>query len=478
MKLNQLFNCNKLITKAIVLMLIVAVSITILVQAKIIKINSYIKQEEKKENGVITEDDVRLFTVKLDKVSDDIDILGQIAFFEKVNIASKVDGRISGIYILEGKKVYKGQLIAEMERLSLNITLAQQLSELDISKKSFELAKAKYENALKSVEIKLKTIVKAGEELNDKQVSHDNMERIYKNKEELYKIGAVSETEFKTIKTQHTSSYTKLQLAKSDYEIQMIGYRDEDITSEGFKIPKTEKERIVVLKKINTKIERAEMETAKSRISQAENNVKSTRLLLNETYIKSPINGIVATKIMEAGEMVKTDSILAVIMNISKVYFAFNINETDLKKLKLGQDVTFTVDAYGNKVFKGRITRMTPVFDVKTRTAEIKAEVDNWDEKLKPGMFARATVKTGTADKKLLIPESSVTERNGSSGEVFFIKKNLVFKQKVEIGDTYKSFVEIKTGLAEGDTIISEGLNMVYSGMEIKTGKVRKQNVN
>ena len=397
--------------------------------------------------------------------------MGQIIFKEKVTISSKVNGRLEKIYLREGDTVKKGQLIAEVEKLPLKIQLQQQKSELNIAKKSYDLTKAKYENALKAIEIKLKTIAKAKADLNDKKVTYKNMERVLKNKKILYEAGGLSESELEGVKTQHTTLYTKYQLAITDYEIQQIGYRDEDIKAEDYKVPKSPKERKKILKKINTKIEWAELQASKARVSQARNNLKSTEIMLNETYIRSPIFGLVAARNMEAGEMIKPDSTIATLINISDVYIAMNVNEKDVTRIKKGQPVTFTVDAIGEKEFKAKINRITPVLDMKTRTVEVKAVLKNFNNKLLPGMFARAQIETGNLGSKLVIPSSAIIKKDNKKAEIYIVKKGLLFKQKITLGEEYGKNVEIIDGLKIGDKIISKGVNIVFPGMELKENK-------
>jgi multidrug efflux pump subunit AcrA (membrane-fusion protein) len=405
-------------------------------------------------------------TVELRDISEEIEILGQVVFHEKVNISSKVNGRLERIYIQEGKRVSRGQLLAQIERLPLEINLKQQLAELEIARRSHDLSRAKYENALKSIDIKLKTIVKAQAELEDKRVSYENMDRILKNKMVLFNAGGISESDLESLKANHKTSYTQYLLAQSDLEIQRIGFRDSDITAEGYRVPKDRKRRVEILKHINTKVERAELEAAKSKVFQMEKNVESTRILLNETSIRSPINGLVASKNMEAGEMVKDDSIIATLVDISKVFIAMNVNERDIKRIQPGQHVIFTVDALGDTPFKGRIDRITPVLDVKTRTIEVKAVVDNPGNRLLPGMFARARIVVGSAAERLVIPLTSLIKKDGNKGEVYLVKKDILFKQSVELGNEYKSGIEIVKGLHQGDIIVSRGTNLVHPGIK------------
>jgi len=414
---------------------------------------------------------IQFITVKKADVSDVLEIHGQIVFYEKVSLSSKVSGRLEKLYIQEGMKVDKGDLLAEVERLPLQLTLKQQLAELEISIRSYALSKAKYENALKSIEIKLKTIEKARADLEDKRVSYVNMDRILNNKKVLYDAGGISESDLETLKAQHKTSFTKYELARSDLEIQQVGFRDQDIIIEGYAVPKNMKERMDLLKRINTKIERAELEAAGSKIEQVKENIESTRMLIRETYIRSPLVGVVASKNMEAGEMIKEDSVIATLVNIGRVFVSMNINEKDIKKVEEGQTVNFTVDAMGDEVFQAKIERITPVLDVKTRTVEIKAAMDNPKYRLLPGMFARARIICGTKKDVITVPVSSLAKKEDKTGELYLLKKGIIFKQKVALGNEYKSDVEIAEGIIPGDVVISSGANLVYPGMKLEEKK-------
>jgi len=402
-------------------------------------------------------------------VRDTIQVLGQIVFKEKVNISSKVNGRLSRIYVKDGKRVGRGELIAEIERLPFEITLKQQKSELEIANKALELSEAKYSDALKGIEIKFKTIKKAKAELYDKKISYENMDNVLKNKTALFKAGGVSNTELEGIKTQHTTLRTKYELAESDYEIQLVGYRDQDIKNEGIKVPVTTDEKIKVYKEINTKIEKAEVESAKSRVQQARSSLLSTELLLKETYIRSPITGVIAVKNMEGGEMVKEDSVISTVMDISSVFISMNLNEKDLTKVKSGQKVTFSVDAFNiDKSFTGTVDTVSPVLDTKTRSVEVKAIVSNGNSALLPGMFARAVIDTGKSVKGILIPKGAVIIHEDGRSEVYIVKNGLVVKENIITGSEYGEEIQIVEGVNDGDRVVVSGLNSVYQGMKIE----------
>lgn len=412
---------------------------------------------------------VSVITVESREVKDSIQVLGQIVFKEKVNISSKVNGRLSRILVKEGKRVAKGELIAEIERLPFEITLKQQQSELEIAKKSLELAEAKYSDALKGIEIKFKTIEKAKADLHDKKISYENMNSVLKNKTELFKAGGVSNTELEGIKTQHTTLLTKYELAKSDYEIQLVGYRDQDIKNEGLAVPITKEEKIKIFKKINTKIEKAELESAKSRVQQAISSLLSTELLLKETYIRSPITGVIAVRNMEGGEMVKEDSVISTVMDISSVFISMNLNEKDITRVKPGLGVTFSVDAFNaDKTFSGRIDTVSPVLDTKTRSVEVKAIVANSRGDLLPGMFARAVIDTGKSVRGILVPRSALILNEDGRSRIYIVKNGMVISENVVTGSQYGEEIQIIEGVKDGDRVVVGGINSVYQGMKIE----------
>ncbi len=421
-------------------------------------------QQDKNRSG-----DISVASVEAKEIKDTIETLGEIVFKEKVNISSRVNGRLARILLREGSSVRKGDLIAEIERLPYEITLKQQKSELEIAQRALELSEAKYSDALKGVEIKLKTIQKAKTDLYDKKVSYENMALILKNKTELFKAGGISQTELESVKTQYTTLEAKYELAKSDYEIQQVGYREQDIAAEGIKVPATERERLEIYKRINTKIERAEVESARSRVKQAESSLLSTELLLKETYIRSPLTGVVAVRNMEAGEMVREDSVIATVIDISKVYISMNLNEKEVRRVRKGQRVKFTADALGNsREFSGNVETITPLLDTKSRTLEVRAVIENPGRELLPGMFSRAVIDTGVNVKGLLVPGGAIVKREDGREEVYLVKNGIVILQGVTSGSRHGDEVLIEEGLAEGDRIIVKGVNSVYQGMKLQ----------
>jgi multidrug efflux pump subunit AcrA (membrane-fusion protein) len=122
-------------------------------------------------------------------ITREIEALGQVVFHEKVNISSRISGRLAKVYVTEGSKVSKGTLLAEIERLQLELTLREQSAELEIARRALDLAQAKLDNAVRSVEIRFKSAEKARAELHDRETAFHNMERVLSNKTALHAAG-------------------------------------------------------------------------------------------------------------------------------------------------------------------------------------------------------------------------------------------------------------------------------------------------
>ncbi len=413
--------------------------------------------------------EIALQTIEQKDVTREIEALGQVVFHEKVNISSRINGRLARVYVSEGCKVSKGMLLAEIERLQLELTLKEQSAELEIAGRALDLAQAKLDNAIRSVEVRFKSVEKACAELHDRETAFRNMERVLANKIALHGAGGISTNDLEAVKTEQTSSRSRFLQAKSDLEIQEVGLRDSDITGAGHPLPQNRGDKIRLIQIINTRIEKADLEAARAKVVQVEKSIEGTKTLIAETYIRSPLDGLVAAKQMETGEMVKQDSIIMTLITVSKVFVSLNVNESMAQSIRTGQKVTFTADALGATPFSGTVDRIIPVLDSKTRTLEIKALVHNSGMKLLPGMFVRAKIITGILKNSITVPLASILKREGDSGELYLVRENIAFRQPVTLGEEFSGMIEIKKGLSPGDRIISKGVALVYPEMQVIT---------
>ncbi|HOP29860.1 MAG TPA: biotin/lipoyl-binding protein, partial [Spirochaetota bacterium] len=133
-KINRLLRKKRVIAAILIIIVATGISYEILIKPEFMKRSSVPLKNSSNTIGIETS------VLESREIRETIETLGEIVFKEKVNISSKVNGRLSRILVREGKNVRKGELIAEIERLPLEITLKQQKSELDIARKALELS--------------------------------------------------------------------------------------------------------------------------------------------------------------------------------------------------------------------------------------------------------------------------------------------------------------------------------------------------
>ncbi|MBD2163472.1 efflux RND transporter periplasmic adaptor subunit [Calothrix membranacea FACHB-236] len=253
---------------------------------------------------------------------------------------------------------------------------------------------------------------------------------------------------------QRTALESQTQLAEAKAELTKANSRREVIEAEN------------QLKRASSAVE-----VAKSRI-QLSNTTYQTRLSQLGTRanaqglvtVVSPITGKVADREVTLGQSFEdTGGKLMTIVNDSRVFATANIYEKDLNKVRTGQRVSVKVAAVPNRSFTGRITRIGSVVEGESRVVPVQAELDNSSGLLKPGMFAELEVLTDqTSSAILAIPSAAVVEANGKQ-QVYIQNGNAYQPVEVTLGQTSGDMVEVKTGLFEGDLIVTQRAPQLYA---------------
>jgi Cu(I)/Ag(I) efflux system membrane fusion protein len=131
--------------------------------------------------------------------------------------------------------------------------------------------------------------------------------------------------------------------------------------------------------------------------SEQINTIESSNKVADHVTIYAPMAGIVIQRDGVQGMYVNTGTRIYTIADLSRVWLQLDAYESDLPWIRYGQEVEFQTEAYPGEIFKGKIAFIDPVLNDKTRTVKVRINVDNTEGKLKPGMFAHATVKSKVA---------------------------------------------------------------------------------
>ncbi|EPG73919.1 HlyD family secretion protein [Leptospira fainei serovar Hurstbridge str. BUT 6] len=409
-------------------------------------------------------------------ISPNIDVSGLIDFTDKVDLYSKIGGRVEKFFVKEGEDVHQGQKLFQVESLQMELELMKQQATLESSKSQVRLAREKYEKAKMGIFAKLQEMEKS------KVIYEKTKEDLEKSKntffgiEEVYKAGGLSREEFENAKLNLTAKESSFSIAKRDLEIHSIGLTDEDIIRNGFALPKSKEEKLNLLKEINTEIEKAELEVAEGVMHSHEAQVNSTKTMLKEAMVYSPLKGVVAKRYKNEGELLSGsggNQPALTVINIDKVYAVFNITETESTVLKKGMRVDFSADVFKDSKFSGKVVLVSPLVDQKAHTVEVRAIVDNVGRKLKPGMFIRANIVLGDPAPTILVPMTSLVSNESGKTSIFVMKDGRCYGTEVQSGKKHGDEIEITNGLQNGDVILLDKLSQLRDGMPVSPAILR-----
>jgi RND family efflux transporter MFP subunit len=207
----------------------------------------------------------------------------------------------------------------------------------------------------------------------------------------------------------------------------------------------------------------AQLDLARAQANQSQARLDELEINLGNTIITSPVNGVIARRAVDPGASVGQNAPVVDVVDISRVRLVANVVEKDLKQLQTGDTTRVQVDAYPGETFTGRIARVSPVLDPATRTAPIEIEIPNPDFRLKPGMYARVSITTDTTKDALVVPSDALADLGGRRGVFQILNDTAVFRT-VQVGSEQQKFVEILSGVTEGDQVITTGARALRDG--------------
>lgn len=340
---------------------------------------------------------------------------GTIKSDTEVKVTAQRSGRVSEIEVVEGDEVKEGELIAELDPTEALINRNKARASLARARAVRKELGASYEA--------LDAEVRAAIERTDAKLA--DARRRYEKLRELHGKGFVSNIEFDAAKTEY-------DVARAEHESALAG-----------------RARLNALK--------SEAEAQALAVREAEEALRLAELDYDYSFLKAPIEGIVTSLPVKLGERLQAGSLVADLIAVESLYVEAFVDEADVGKVKLGQDVYITMDAYPNRELGGTVYMISPVVlgeRHETRTFEVRTRVLDKDVELKPGMSADIEVVVGRAEDTLAVPSQAVVERNGKH-YVYVKEDSRARLREVGTGLFNWTLTEITRGLEESAEVIT-----------------------
>ena len=217
-------------------------------------------------------------------------------------------------------------------------------------------------------------------------------------------------------------------------------------------------------------VSQSELDQSKASYEQARAAVEASQTLIAKKNIAAPFDGDLAIRQINLGQYLAAGTPIVDLQQLKTVYVDFSIPERHFSQLRLGQQLKITVQAY-NDVFPGEIVAISPQVDTESRNIHVRGLINNFDKRLKPGMFAQISVETGRYQDVLSLPDTAITF-NPYGNSVFIIQASeqglVVNNRQITTGQTRNGRVEVLSGLNLGDRVVSAGQLKLRNAMLVK----------
>jgi membrane fusion protein (multidrug efflux system) len=190
---------------------------------------------------------------------------------------------------------------------------------------------------------------------------------------------------------------------------------------------------------------------------------------LARTQVRAPFGGRVAKRFPDPGAMIPSGAPLFTLVDDSVLEFRAPVASKDYAKVKIGAGVQLALDALGGAPVEGRIARIEPIVDERSRSFQIVVEVPGRAD-LVGGLFARAAVRVGQVDGALVVPPAALVRdgRDPARAEVFVVRQGTAEKVAVALGVEAPDGVQVTSGLAAGDAVVLDPPTALASGAPVQ----------
>ena len=203
---------------------------------------------------------------------------------------------------------------------------------------------------------------------------------------------------------------------------------------------------------------------AENNLSAAERSLKNIK---ENTILTSPISGVVTARNYDPGDMTGALPIITV-AQVNPVKIVINVPESELSKVTKGMPAKITFDTYGDEIFEGSVTMVSPTVDTNSRTFGVEISLKNSENKILPGMFGRVKLELGMANH-VVVPDRAIVKQPGSANQYVYVYHNgIVNYNKVELGQRLGNAYELLSGVEPGDTVVITGQTKLSDGAQVE----------
>jgi RND family efflux transporter MFP subunit len=346
------------------------------------------------------------------KIRRNVESVGSLYPYEEVAVSSEVEGRVDQVLVDVGDHVSAGQPIVKVLPTELQLTLDQQRASLRQARARLGLPDDG--DDLKDVRAAAE-VKRAAADLND-------AEQKYNRAKSLHQQGLVPRQDYDEAEARYNAAR-----AAYDLSVQMV-------------------------------------ENLRAQLAQSRASTALAQKKVSDSIIRAPFAGEVRERNVTQGQYLKVQTPVMVIVNADPLRVRLKVPEKLAAWVRTGQVVTVAVDAYPDRSFSGKISRINPSVEQSTRSFEVEALIENRERLLKPGFFVKARIPSDNVVDALFVPQEALLYVYGVY-KVFVVEGDSVKEKEVKIGERAGETVEVMEGLSANERIA-----LPLKGQELRDG--------
>jgi RND family efflux transporter MFP subunit len=355
--------------------------------------------------------------VRQDTVKRTVELVGTLAAVDQVMISSEAEGKVSRILADLGDRVSAGQTLIQVDREKQQYNLEQQQASLARALAQYGAPDPEH---LPDVE-KTPDVQKASADLMQAKQAFDRTSELFK----------------RTLVPQQMldDAAATLQSKRASYDLSLQSAKN-----------------------------------LRASIQASEASMKLADRQLRDTEIRAPFDGYVEKRLVNLGELVKAQMPVMAVVRVDPLKVIAEIPEKMAPWIDEGQPVQLLVDAYPDRTFTGKVSRISPAVNTATRAFPFEALVPNKDAVLKPGTFARVHIESGKADEVLTLSFTALQYRYGVN-RVFVVDGDKLVVRELKVGERIGDRIEILSGVKAGERVAVTDVEKLADGMKVTVGK-------
>lgn len=339
---------------------------------------------------------------------------GTIRSDMEIKITAQRAGKLTGLFVEEGDMVEAEQKVAEIDPVEAEINL--KLSRAALEKASAVLSQMK--SALNALLVEVETGIQSA------RARLREVEERYERYGKLHEEGHISRLKFIAIESEY-------HVAKADYEAALS-------RMDAFKAKKDE------------------IKAQEAAVREAQNMLELAKLNYAYSFIKAPARGIISSRPVSFGETVANGTLIAVLITTDSLYIEAFIDEADVGRVRVGQEIRITMDAYPGEIFRSEVYKISPVVlggRLETRTFEVRMRPPERGILVKPGMSADIEIVVESVRDCLVIQSQAVMDRDGKK-YVYVSNGTRASLREIEVGLSDWTYTQVISGIEEGENVI------------------------